>query len=386
MALWAAFPTAPCVAQVFDRFPLEGGVLYAPWTAPVPFVRGLVIGADGAAWFTEPAAGRIGRIAGDGTLTEFDVRAVALSPLGITRGPDGALWFTDWSLNRLGRIASDGSFAAYDLPPAQQNTWPAFPVGEVAGGDGNLWTSWAGWSSAAPGFIPAGIARTTPDGVSARMAVFENVWVAELLSIPGGSVWAAVRDAPPIRIDASGQVNGIDSGGASVVGFASSRGSVWFTGFDAGRRNVVGVFGASGAPKTFPLASGTEPLGVAADADGSVWYAGFGRNVLGRVTADGVLHEFAIPDASSGPSSVAVDDVGRIWFTETVSSAVGRFTPPRPSDVNGDGAVDVRDFFGLLNFLYAAGPTPAGTGDVNGDGHVDVRDAFALINALFVRS
>jgi hypothetical protein len=54
-----------------------------------------------------------------------------------------------------------------------------------------------------------------------------------------------------------------------------------------------------------------------------------------------------------------------------------------PGDVNLDGAITVIDVFGLINFLFAAAPPPAGEGDVNGDGDVTVTDAFYLINRLF---
>ncbi len=64
-------------------------------------------GPDDAMWFTE-LRDRIGRIAPDGTITEFAVLPYRSSPGGIVTGPDGALWFTLWHGNVLGRITTDG--------------------------------------------------------------------------------------------------------------------------------------------------------------------------------------------------------------------------------------------------------------------------------------
>ncbi|MHC4588696.1 MAG: GC-type dockerin domain-anchored protein [Planctomycetota bacterium] len=49
---------------------------------------------------------------------------------------------------------------------------------------------------------------------------------------------------------------------------------------------------------------------------------------------------------------------------------------PCPADVNGDGAVDVVDFLGLL----AAWGDPGGPADINDDGSVDVVDFLQLLS------
>ncbi len=52
--------------------------------------RGIVSGSDGALWFTEPTAGKIGRITTAGVITEYTA-----SVWEIATGPDGALWYTE---------------------------------------------------------------------------------------------------------------------------------------------------------------------------------------------------------------------------------------------------------------------------------------------------
>jgi hypothetical protein len=49
-------------------------------------------------------ADQIGRITTAGVITEFPIRTAASYPSGITTGPDGALWFTEAFANKIGRI------------------------------------------------------------------------------------------------------------------------------------------------------------------------------------------------------------------------------------------------------------------------------------------
>src|SRR6266700_8204927 len=54
---------------------------------------GLTAGSDGALWFTEPSARKIGRITTGGAITEYLIPSLA-QPGSIAAGSDGALWFT----------------------------------------------------------------------------------------------------------------------------------------------------------------------------------------------------------------------------------------------------------------------------------------------------
>ena len=65
----------------------------------------ITAGPDGALWFTEGDANRIGRITSAGVLTEYSAGLlVGAYALVITRGPDGAMWFTVIFRDQIGRI------------------------------------------------------------------------------------------------------------------------------------------------------------------------------------------------------------------------------------------------------------------------------------------
>jgi virginiamycin B lyase len=63
------------LAQTITEFPVPG-------TTPT----GITVGSDGALWFTETAAGQIGRITIAGVITEFPIPTPSSNPLGCRPG------------------------------------------------------------------------------------------------------------------------------------------------------------------------------------------------------------------------------------------------------------------------------------------------------------
>jgi len=98
---WAALIAGESGAGPITRF--DSALL------PVHFA----LGPDGALWFAENTANKIGRITTGGVITEFLVPTAASAPFDITSGPDGSLWFTERAGNRIGRITTGAP-----LPPA----------------------------------------------------------------------------------------------------------------------------------------------------------------------------------------------------------------------------------------------------------------------------
>ena len=97
----------------------------------------------------------------------------------------------------------------------------------------------------------------------------------------------------------------------------------------AGKGTVVEYAG----PETAPLG---EPSGITVAPDGSLWFAQTHNNKIGRITTDGVITQFALPEASCTglasdlacePTGIAADKNGDIWFTEADANRIGRFHP-----------------------------------------------------------
>jgi virginiamycin B lyase len=103
------------------------------------------LGPDGAIWFIERAAAKVGRMTLDGRFTEYPLAAGAF-PNRIVTGPDGALWFSELRANKIGRITTDGRLSEYPVDG---------PVGVTFGKDGQLY---------AVSFTDASVVRLNTDG------------------------------------------------------------------------------------------------------------------------------------------------------------------------------------------------------------------------------
>jgi virginiamycin B lyase len=92
----------------------------------------VAVAADGAVWFLEMQANKIGRLA-DGRFAEFPVptRSAGLTALAIA--PDGAVWFTELRGQQLGRLR-DGVITEFPLPQGA-----ARPFGIAVDRAGNVW-------------------------------------------------------------------------------------------------------------------------------------------------------------------------------------------------------------------------------------------------------
>ena len=72
-----------------------------------------------------------------GAITEYPIPTNNSLPIGITVGPDGALWFAEHQAGKIGRITTSGTITEPD-----KLTGPAhFPLFLVTGSDGNLWAT-----------------------------------------------------------------------------------------------------------------------------------------------------------------------------------------------------------------------------------------------------
>lgn len=69
------------------------------------------------------ALGCAGLVGGAGaTITEFPLPTESSDPAAISVGYDGALWFTDRSANKIGRITTAGTTTEFGVPTP--NNWP----------------------------------------------------------------------------------------------------------------------------------------------------------------------------------------------------------------------------------------------------------------------
>jgi streptogramin lyase len=113
---------------------------------------------------------------------------------------------------------------------------------------------------------------------------------------------------------------------------AGPDGNVWFT-----EANKIGRITPNGTISEFPLPeTGNSPCGITAGPDGNVWFTDL-HNKIGRITPTGTISEFQIYEESLTPCGITAGPDGNLWFT------IGRVTPsgtitkfPIPSERESD--------------------------------------------------
>jgi virginiamycin B lyase len=198
-------------------------------------------------------------------------------PAALAVGPDGAIWFTIENSNAIGVLRGG------KLQRIQKGRENLEPLGLAVAPDGHVWFTDA---------MAESIGHLAPDGAVESIRLPTGIAQFGRLAVaPDGAVWFA-----------EGWTN-------SVV------------------RLKDGVF----TPYQ-PSSPNASPFGVALDAGGTVWATLQAANRLVRITPDGQLAEFELPTRAGGPSDVAVDPSGAVWFIELRAGKIGRFADGRFSE------------------------------------------------------
>jgi virginiamycin B lyase len=101
-------------------------------------------------------------------------------------------------------------------------------------------------------------------------------------------------------------------------------GNIWF-----GLQDQLGRISQTGSGFTtfsIPHTLSSESLGVAAAADGSMWFSQDRDNQVGRLTAAGAITRFPVPTANGSPGVITQGADGNLWFLEDIGN-VARITP-----------------------------------------------------------
>jgi virginiamycin B lyase len=310
LVLVALMWCASGLAQVISQFDVYGAT------------DGIALGPDGAMWFTDLQADRIGRIDTTGGVTTFSLPAGHSFPKGIALGPDGALWFTEEGVPaRIGRITTAGALTEFALPNPVSR-----PYGIASGPDGNLWFT---------ELLTNRIGRITTSGVITEFPVPTTGELTGITAGPDGNLWFAERTGNKIgRITTSGTVTEFDIPTANshpTAVAAGPDGNIWFTESAVPK---VGRISPTGDITEFPVSSGS--AGVVAGNDGNLWFSGPGGfvadgngwsrsfGVLRRVTTSGVVTEFSVPLYDPSELGIAVALDGALWMTDYINGFWGQ--------------------------------------------------------------
>ena len=208
---------------------------------------------------------------------------------------------------------------------------------------------------------------------------FEEIRLPSRTDIPvaiatarDGTVWFTLESANAIGRLRNGQVERVPKDGESIepLGLAvDASGNVWYT--DAPKQRISRA-APDGTIASFGLSTPVARLGrLAVAPDGAVWFAepsvtSVTRLKDGRLTG-GRIEEFAVPTPHAGLTALTVAPDGAAWFTELRAHRLGRlhgstiteFELPRPNarpfGITVDGANNVwyADLSGWVGRLHA---------------------------------
>jgi streptogramin lyase len=301
-------------------------------------LTGLAAGPDGALWFTG-LTGTVGRMTTAGVESEFPVPEVPPpsnspagtgnvqpDPLAITAGSDGKLWIISDN-SRIWSVTTAGVFTGYQV---------AGLGGEAAittGPDGALWFTGLGEN----------LGRITTAGVESKLAITGFTPGSAIVTGPDGNLWfygsptQDLSEEEVARMTPAGAATYFDVTGnfSSIGGLTKGPdGNVWFTeqedGSTAGQQPAVaritpgGVVTTYAIPPRMTLDPGQgvpiDPTAITVGPDGALWFTEggplSGAGKIGRITTDGTLSEFALPDPQAATVAITVGPDGTLWFTQ----------------------------------------------------------------------
>ena len=275
----------------------QGGVVT---NLPNEFITGLAAGSDGNVWYVTEA-NHVGNISPAGTVTDHTFSDGSCNALQIVpaAASDGGFWVTTWGCNplHLDHVDKSGNVTPFTLSGG-------FTVDSSHDGalllasDGNVYV-------------------TGRDGTSLERELAQAV-------VSGGNTVTATH--------VIGVLPGTVDDGLSGIAQTSS-GDLWMTnsGCQASllvRVHLAQTFNAS-TVDTYPtLASCSNPLGIVALRDGTLWVAENDYNIVTRVTpgvypAAPALFDLAVPAPNSlfeDMYGVALGSDGNLYFTDNTSS------------------------------------------------------------------
>jgi streptogramin lyase len=289
----------------------------------------LTAGPGGTMWFTDAGTPAIGRIASDGTVTEFTQGLpVGALPDVIVAGPDGNMWFSDVRGVAIGRITPSGTIVEYSAPSYTNSR----AMGIAFGPRGQPWFLAIGSQPllghlTAQGTIGVDLlpVHLTPDGPLTADAS-GNLWFTAATAHARGQVLERTAvGGRLVRISLQMHQAFLPCcpNHAPKISAVGLDGDLWFTTLNYGHRLSPQAYLATVKAGSVKLVRITHKgLTQAAYASGlavgpnALWFTGGDpfapKGALWRMNAQGRQVVYNLP---FDPLGLAVDAQGHPWFT-----------------------------------------------------------------------
>jgi len=286
----------------------------------------IAAGRDGALWFTEIGANKIGRMTTDGFLTgEWTVPTPGSQPDGIAIAADGSVWFAEVIGNKIGRLRPGGVIVEYPVPTPDSR-----PTEVTVGPEGRVWFTERG-TVAAPGSRVGAVDPST--GAVTDYVVRSGSRPLGIVAGPDGTLWFTEQAGNRVgRISTAGVLLGEyelpQPNSQPWEPAVGPDGAIWFT---QAAGNRIGRLTLDGALSEYAVPTpGSSPNVIVTGPDPdpgpsrSLWFAETLGNKIARITTTGAVTEFAIPSADTQPVGVAAGPDGHVWFAESATATGNR--------------------------------------------------------------
>lgn len=246
------------------------------------------------------------------SIHEWAVPTKGAHPHDPAVGQDGALWFTEQMANKLGRLdPATGAFKEYALKVEDSG-----PHGLVADREGNVW-----FTGNFKGYIGKLDPRTgtvteykipDPKGEDPHTAVFDSQ----------GMLWLTLQVANMVgRLDPrNGKIDlkHVPTADSHPYGIAiNSKGVPVFCEFATNK--LASIDPQTMEIKEYTLPEGARPRRMAIDASDRVYFTDFSGGHLGRLDwASGTVKMWESPGGEkSAPYGITITPDGMVWYSES---------------------------------------------------------------------
>ena len=254
---------------------------------------------------------------------------------GITVGPDGLIWFTDATENKIRTLDPEtGEFN--DFLQLKNDSLPWDIKFDSAG---TLWFTEFGSSYLAS-------VKTTdpnslheyriPSNISSpsyfEFDLNENIWLIE--SGPGKITKFDTKKSQFTEFILPSE--GVGGGTVNPIGLAIDKdGNIWYSQFRTSRLGKLNPITSEITEyATGTLTSGTYQ--IISDKDGNIWTTQFRANRLIKISPQtNSISEFTIPSDNTFTQTLIADSNGNIWFIERNENKLGFFNSqiPAPTEI-----------------------------------------------------
>jgi virginiamycin B lyase len=286
------------------------------------------VGPDGALWFTEQMANKLGRLdPATGAFKEYPlVEGKNSGPHGLVADKEGNIWFTANFGGYIGELdPRTGKVTEYQMPDASVDD----PHTAVFDAHGILWFTAQGGNA---------VGRLDP-----RTGKIELKKVQTESALPYG-IQTDSKGVPFFCELGTNKMGRIDPTTMTITEYKLPEGArprrlaiaanntIYFTDFKGG--NLGRLDPASGAVKMWPSPGGHEsgPYGIAITPDGMVWYSESGVKPNTMIRFDPQTQKFAraaIPSGGGVVRNMAATTDGRVYIACSGVDKVGVVEPAR---------------------------------------------------------